>query len=159
MKSLEKRAKSLEKIDELSKSLGIAKNDKTILQMHSNENEKILSLKSGHWQAPEPWFIIDEENNLHTLISLQSLQSMLQSLKESQRENFELRLEKAIYQQIPIDFNDVWVVAMDEIKKQAQNNPIQVNIDLESLMKDIKKEYPNLFVDMENLIQNSGNFQ
>lgn len=159
MKSLQKRTKSLEKIDEISKNLGIAKNDKTILSMHSNENEKILSLKSGHWEAPEPWFIIDEEDNLHTLISLQSLQSMLQSLKESQRENFELRLEKAIYQQIPIDFNDVWIVAMDAIKKQAKNNPIQVNIDLESLMKDIRKEYPNLFVDMENLIQNNGNFQ
>lgn len=154
MKSLEKQSKSLQKIDEFSQNLGIKADDKTILELKNtqNEHEKILSLKSGHWQAPEPWFVIDEEDNLHTLISINSLKSMLEGLKELQRENFELRLEKAIYQQIPIDFNDVWTVAMDEIKKQAKNNTTQLNIDLSKLMENIKKEHPNLFVDMESLV-------
>ncbi|KGI56637.1 hypothetical protein LR59_06120 [Campylobacter sp. MIT 97-5078] len=154
MKSLEKQSKSLQKIDELSQNLGIKADDKTILELKNtqNENEKILSLKSGHWQAPEPWFVIDEEDNLHTLISINSLKSMLEGLKKLQKENFELRLEKAIYQQIPIDFNDVWIVAMDEIKKRAKNNATQLNIDLLKLMENIKKEHPNLFVDMESLV-------
>ncbi len=53
-----------------------------------------------------------------------------------------MRLEKAIYQQIPVDFNDVWTVAMDEIKQKAQNGTMEVSIDLEKLISKIKQEHP-----------------
>ncbi|TQR29552.1 DUF2603 domain-containing protein [Campylobacter sp. MIT 99-7217] len=153
MKELEKKDSCLEKIDKFRKSLGIKKADQTVLEITktNNENEKTLSLKSGHWQAPEPWFVVDEEDKIHTMISLQSLKNMLEGLKDLQKENFELKLEKAIYQQIPIDFNDVWVVAMDEIKKQAKQGLVEVNINLEQLISKIKEQHPNLFMDMQSL--------
>lgn len=149
--------KAIEKINEFSSSLGINKDEQTILEIvASNEGEKVLSLKSGHWHAPEPWFVVDEQDKIHTLISIASLKNMLEGLKQLQQENFELKLEKAIYQQIPIDFNDAWIVAMDEIKKQAKNGLMEVNIDLDKLMANIKKEHPNLFVDMESMLQKGG---
>lgn len=154
MKNLQNTSRSVDKINEFSSSLGINKDEQTILEIvASNDNEKILSLKSGHWQAPEPWFVIDENDKIHTLISIASLKNMLEGLKQLQKENFELKLEKAIYQQIPIDFNDAWIVAMDEIKKQGKNGLMEVNIDLDKLMANIKKEHPNLFVDMEAMMK------
>ncbi|EJZ2962874.1 DUF2603 domain-containing protein, partial [Campylobacter coli] len=76
---------------------------------------------------------------------------------QTQKENFELRLEKAIYQQIPIDFSDVWIVAMDEIKRKAQEGVMEISIDLEKLLADIKKEHPNLFVDMQAMVERVKN--
>lgn len=152
MKELEKRADNLDKINKFSKSLGIKKSDQTVLEITKSNTpeQKILSLKSGHFNAPEPWFVIDEEGKIHTLLSLQSLKNMLERLKNLQKENFELKLEKAIYQQIPIDFNDVWVVAMDEIKKEASKGKNELNINLDSLVARLKEEHPNLFMDMQS---------
>ena len=155
MKELKKYSNCLKRIDEFSQNLGMKKEDRAIFEMKQseNENEKCLVLKNGSFDSPEPWFVIDENDEVHTLISLNSLKGILENLKQSQKENFELRLEKAIYQQIPIDFNDAWIVAMDEIKRKAQNGITEINIDLEKLVADIKKKYPNLFVDMQAMIE------
>jgi len=156
MKSLKKINDSLDKINEFSKSLGIEQ--QTIFKVkHSKENEKILSLANGDLNAPEPWFVIDENEQIHTMISLKSLKNLLESLKQSQKENLELRLEKAIYQQIPVDFDDVWTVAMDTIKHKAKNGFNELNIDLEKLVAQIKKEHPSLFVDMQAMMEKVRN--
>ncbi|EAJ9123701.1 DUF2603 domain-containing protein [Campylobacter coli] len=159
MKELEKYSNCLKRIDEFSQNLGMKKEDRAIFEMKQseNENEKCLILKNGSFDSSEPWFIMDENNQIHTLISLNSLKNILENLKQTQKENFELRLEKAIYQQIPIDFSDVWIVAMDEIKRKAQEGVMEISIDLEKLLADIKKEHPNLFVDMQAMVERVKN--
>ncbi|MGN5502587.1 DUF2603 domain-containing protein [Campylobacter coli] len=159
MKELEKYSNYLKCIDEFSQNLGMKKEDRAIFEMKQseNENEKCLILKNGSFDSPEPWFIMDENDQIHTLISLNSLKNILENLKQTQKENFELRLEKAIYQQIPIDFSDVWIVAMDEIKRKAQEGVMEISIDLEKLLADIKKEHPNLFVDMQAMVERVKN--
>ncbi|DAB32782.1 MAG: hypothetical protein PWQ42_243 [Sulfurospirillum sp.] len=154
MSDKEKKELSIyEIINAISKDIGIS--DKTVIQIEGTQDPDIkrLSLQSGSWEASEPWFIVDEQNKLHTMISMDSVNKIITNFKAAQQENFNLKLEKTIWQNVPIDFQDVWAVAMDEIRMLSKDNGNSkvINVDLEALVGKIKKEHPNLFIDLKDL--------
>ncbi len=143
-------------VELLSQRLGLPKNgEKTVLVLKDGENpeEKTLKLISGSWDHEGPWFLVDEKNKIHTVLPVEVTVKLIESLRKAQEENFNLKLEKSIWQNVPIDFEDVWVVAMEEIRKMAREskdkNILSINVD--KLVKKIKKEHPNLFIDMQKL--------
>lgn len=143
-------------INEISKSMH-SDDNKTILEIEKTDdpNVKKLNLKSGSWKGEEPWFVVDENKKIHTMISVKTVNQIIEKFKVAQEESFNLKLEKTIWQNIPIDFNDVWIVAMDSIKKMTsgeQKNVKVINVDLEKLITKIKKEHPNLFLNINNMI-------
>jgi hypothetical protein len=72
--------------------------------------------------------------------------SLMEGMKKLMKEVFELKLEKAILSEFPIDYDDVKAVVLEEMK----NNP---DMNLNELVKKIKTEHPNLFYDinMDNI--------
>jgi len=144
-----------EMINVISKDIGLD-GDKTVIEIEKTDNPDVkrLSLKSGSWSANEPWFVVDENQKLHTMMSINSVNKIVENFRATQEENFNLKLEKTIWQNIPIDFQDVWAVAMDEIKSMATKEADEVrviNVDLEQLINKIKQEHPNLFLNLKDL--------
>ncbi len=142
-------------INVISKDIGLD-GDKTVIEIENTDNPEIkrLSLKSGSWSANEPWFVVDENQKLHTMMSMDSVNKIVENFRATQEENFNLKLEKTIWQNIPIDFQDVWAVAMDEIKSMATQEDKDtkiINVDLDKLITKIKAEHPNLFLNFKDL--------
>ena len=149
----------IKKIDALSENLGFGKNAKTLIKIKRTDDPNIqtLNLEKGSWDSNEPWFIVDEDNlkKIYAMVPAETFSKVIETLKTVQQENFNLKLEKTIWQNIPVDFEDVWVVAMDKIKQIALNsqNKRAINIDLDRLIKDVKKEHPNLFLNFKELFR------
>lgn len=144
-----------EKIDDIKIDLGIKDKELVIIDMQDSDDERVktLSLKSGAWSGAEPWFIVSGDN-AHAAFSINSLRALINSYRDIQKECFELKLEKSIWQSIPVDFGDVWTVAMDEVKRHEPATIATINsIDTDKLVRSIKKEHPNLFLDMNDMIK------
>lgn len=147
-------SKSLVMIEKIAKGLNVSKQkEQTLLEISTGEQEnaKILTLKRGSWRSKEPWFVLDEAQKLHALIPIEALSKVMKNLKQMEEEAFFMKLEKSILQQLPIDFQDVWTVAMEEVQKRKSKD-----IDFEKLVRKIKKEHPNLFLDLRDFYLPEG---
>ena len=164
----EKKYDIIEKIHSLAQTLGLKKGHETLVEIDDTEdpNVKELHLIQGDWKSDDPWFAIEKNNEkkAYAFIPAEAFSQLINTLRHAQQENFNLKLEKTIWQNIPADFEDVWVVAMEEIRKYAQQeNPNKpISIDLDKLIKKIRKEHPNLFINIrdympEQLNQTQGN--
>jgi len=142
-------------IEKISKGLSVSKQkEQTVLEIVPNEAEstKLLRLKNGSWDnAKEPWLVYDENQKLHALLSIDTLSKMIEHFKKAEQETLLLKLEKSILQQLPLDFHDVWTVAMEEIDKSKKRE-----VDFDKLIKKIKKDHPNLFLDIKDLYLPEG---
>ena len=158
MSENEKKYDIVDKINALSDNLGLSREHRTLLGIKDTDNPDIkeLYLKEGSWNNEEPWFAIEDNNEkkAYAFIPAEAFAQIIDTLRHTQQENFNLKLEKTIWQNIPADFEDVWVVAMEEIRKYAQQNdpdkPISINLD--KLIKKIKKEHPNLFINIKDFM-------
>ncbi|MDR2034056.1 MAG: DUF2603 domain-containing protein [Helicobacteraceae bacterium] len=136
-------------IDEIVRSLDLAQSGRTVLRLSgtNDPNKKTLELLSGEWDTKKPWFIVDESGTIHALTSVESFMQFIHSLHSVTSENFGLKLEKAIWRNLPVDFGDVWAVAIGELESRlAKNRDSRIlEVDIESLVDRIRREHPNLF--------------
>lgn len=143
-------------LGQIAEALDLNAAEMTIVKMRPgiDDRHKELELLQGSWDEARAWVIIDENDQPHTMTSAQALSKMIAMLASAQGESFQLKLEKAIWQRYPIDFYDVWAVAMERIKRQAQIHPKStvVKLDLDWLVAEIKQEYPNLFYHLDQML-------
>lgn len=143
-------------IRETAEKMGVNPSEITIVKMSlgTDERHRSLELMQGSWNEEQPWVIVDEEERIYALTSVESIAKLIGMLTLTQSENFQHKLEKAIWQRLPIDFEDVWEVAMERIRTLARTQPDSaiVNIDLDWLISEIKQKYPNLFYHLDQMI-------
>jgi hypothetical protein len=145
----------LKEIDAVAARLGMPKpTERPVLEIKpgESENQKVIELKRGSWKDEHPWFVIDEEGRLLVLTSADAMLGIMNSLQHMGEEVFKARLERAIAKELPIDFHDVWTVAMHELQQRLKESGQQAaSVDLDNLVKSIKRKHPNLFYSLKDL--------
>lgn len=108
-------------------------------KINTNTIVECENVKLIQGDANDPlWVLVLPENKLKVAIDPEEYAGMLNALKECMKENFELKLEKAILSEFPIDYDDVKAVVLEEMKKSQDES-------IEEIVKKIKMEHPNLF--------------
>jgi hypothetical protein len=100
---------------------------------------KDYELKEGDKNS-KLW-IIEIEGKPKVALDFEEYILLMDSMKKLMKEVFELKLEKVILSEFPIDYDDVKAVVLEEMK----DNP---DMDLNDIVKKIKTEHPNLFYDI-----------
>jgi len=109
-----------------------------------NPNSTIIECKDyeiKEGDVKNSLWIIELDNKTKVALDFDEYISLIESLKKLMKENFELKLEKAILSEFPIDYDDVKAVVLEEMKKEPEMN-------LNEIVKKIKTEHPNLFYDI-----------
>jgi hypothetical protein len=65
----------------------------------------------------------------------------METLKSVMKENLELKLEKAILSEFPIDYDDVKAVVLEEMKDSDKS--------IKEIVEKVKLEHPNLFYNLD----------
>ena len=155
----ESRKMWMQKVDNLSKALGMEESDKTIFEIRDTDDPNVKELVKlrGEWNADRPMFAYHDHDpkELYVFLGADTFGALVKALKEANEENFNLKLEKAIMRHLPEDYEDVRLVAMDRIKdliakKAKDGKPLQLNLD--EIVSEIKRKHPSLFINLKELL-------
>ncbi|WP_297810220.1 DUF2603 domain-containing protein [uncultured Helicobacter sp.] len=85
----------------------------------------------------------DKNKQEFYLVSKKNMQQLLESAKQLEVDKYLFKLEQEIYSNVPIDFEDVWCIALKEIKNYKK--------EPKALVKNLKKRYPYLFFEISKI--------
>lgn len=143
---------SLKVIESISHTLGISDNERINFDIEQiSENELNIRIVNGTANFKSPWFAIKNEEP-YIFMPAEILDMLFVMLKKAQKESFEVRLERAIAQHMPIDFGDVWRVVANELASgKYAKEP-----DIDKIVSKVRQEHPNLFMDLSSFISGRG---
>jgi hypothetical protein len=101
---------------------------------------KDLELLEGDLNAPL-WVLITPDEKLKVVMDIDEYIGMMETLKQAMKENIDLKLEKEILSEFPIDYEDVRAVVLEEMKHSDKN--------ISEIVKKVKTEHPNLFYNLD----------
>jgi len=108
--------------------------DKTVIECKDYE------LLQGDMKNPLWILMINDE--LRVVLEVDEYMRLLETLKNIMKENFELKLEKAILSEFPVDYDDVKAVVLKEMKRNE-------NASINEIIDKVKLEHPNLFYNLD----------
>jgi len=87
------------------------------------------------------WFM-EVDDKLKVVLDAKEYIDLINTLKQVMKENFELKLEREILSEFPIDYEDVKAVVLEKMKEDN-------NLAIKDVVEKIKIENPNLFFEMD----------
>lgn len=115
-----------------------------------DETHLSVELTEGKLSSSKPCFVCDESGEEYVIISSKILKNLLEGMKKAQEERFAISLEKDIANLMPLDFEDVLSVAKSKL---AELNLDISQVNTLELIKDIKREHPNLFFNLDDYLR------
>lgn len=106
-----------------------------------------IQLQSGKFSSTEPCFLKDEKNKEYVVLPQKVLQSIIGLIRKAHEDRLKVELERDIVSLTPVDFDDVMSVAIKKIEELRQKDGSLPNINTMQLIKQIKREHPNLFLE------------
>lgn len=122
------------------------------------DNTLVFEIKKTKFKKNIP-IHIKLDNKDYVIIPENEYLKMKETIKNSNRELIFSMLEKEIMQEMPKDFDDVYVVAKELL---SHKNTKKITLyDIKRTLKEIKSNYPNLFVDIDEYFKeiSNGNFE
>jgi len=89
-----------------------------------------------------PLWVMEVGDKIKIAMDVDEYIEFMEMSKKLLKENFELKLEKAILSEFPIDYDDVKAVVLEEMKKDNQKS-------IDEVVHKIKLEHPNLFYNID----------
>ncbi len=140
----EKLSKSVELLEKIEKRIlrGLKNN---FMDTQQEGDSFVLTPLNGNHKDTEPYFLHLKEQKW-VLMPNEMFLDMIELLHSSYEERFCMQLEREIARQMPRDFDDIWEIAITEIKKSKKGI---LKVDPECLIASIKKQHPHLFVQLD----------
>lgn len=130
-----------------------------LLQTNNHANIQKISdeilevhLQRGTFSSNEAWFLKDEQDVEYVVLPQKVLQNIVALIRKAHEEKLRVELERDIISLTPIDFDDVMSVAIKKIESMRHKDGSLPNINSLQLIKQIKEEYPNLFLNFDSHI-------
>jgi len=89
-----------------------------------------------------PLWILTHGDEIRVVLEVDEYMKLMDTLKNVMKENFELKLEKAILGEFPIDYDDVKAVVLEEMKQKE-------DATIDEILDKVKLEHPNLFYKLD----------
>ncbi|AZV46245.1 hypothetical protein C3L23_02850 [Nautilia sp. PV-1] len=118
--------------EEVAKKLNIT--EKTVVEC------KDFEVIEGNLDSP--LWILMIQDKLKIVLEVDEYMKLMETLKNVMKENFELKLEKAILSEFPVDYDDVKAVVLEEMKQNE-------NATIDEILNKVKLEHPNLFYNLD----------
>ncbi|MGP1581009.1 MAG: DUF2603 domain-containing protein [Wolinella sp.] len=142
-----KQIKPVPNIDEVIRVFQKGQKRNRALLHRLEGNGAILEFIKGKLGSKELCYVKDAQaGDEYMMVPAPLIFSLLLALNDGGKERVKLLLERDIIQQMPIDFDDVWEVAIREIEAREY-----AEVDTKRLVREIKRRHPNLFLQLSDL--------
>ena len=116
--------------------------EKIAKKVESNTIVKCKDLEVIQGDINSPLWVMEVADKIKVALDVDEYIEFMEMSKKLLKENFELKLEKAILSEFPIDYDDVKAVVLEEMKHNEDKN-------IKEIVEKVKLEHPNLFYNLD----------